>query len=180
MTYLGFWFYFVSDFFYFYFMKKAIDYLKGIHPGFVLEHELQKRNIRKAQLAFEVGEISQAIVFTTNGTRRMNTPLALRIERFLGLEEGFFMILQVYHEIEQEKIKERIMQKYEHPNLTVLRPALFWETDIKKIDWDRQKNAVIQRVFQSGNEEEKKVITRFYGRDITNVILKKLGYDVIS
>lgn len=36
----------------------------------------------------------------------MNTSPALKIEEALGLEEGYFMILQVYYNIEQEKKDE--------------------------------------------------------------------------
>ena len=82
----------------------------------------------------------------------MNTALALKIERALDLEEGFFMILQVYHEIKEEKRKHG---EKNHPDLSKLRPGLFWDTDINKIDWQRQRKAVIQRVFERGSDEEK-------------------------
>ena len=36
----------------------------------------------------------------------MNTPLALKIENALGLEEGYFMILQVFYDIEEEKKRQ--------------------------------------------------------------------------
>ncbi len=67
----------------------------------------------------------------------MNTSLALKIENALGIEEGYFMILQVYYDIEKEKIN----QNTEHPDLTKLRPVLFWDTKIEKINWNKQKNA---------------------------------------
>lgn len=45
----------------------------------------------------------------------MNPELALKIEHILGLEEGFFMILQVYYDIEQIK---KDQNKDYHPDLT--------------------------------------------------------------
>lgn len=97
----------------------------------------------------------------------MNTALALKIENALELEEGFFMILQVYHDIEEEKRKQDI---HYHPDLSKLRPVLFWDTKIEKIDWRKQKRAVIERVFERGTQEEKEEIIHFYGKKITDQI----------
>ncbi len=83
----------------------------------------------------------------------MNTPLALRIEHALGIEEGYFMTLQVFYEIKEEKRKQLTNAT---PDLSKLRPILFWDTSMDKIDWQQQKRAVIKRVFERGNEQEKK------------------------
>lgn len=154
-------------------MKAIIDTIKGIHPGYVLERELQKRNLAKGQFAISLGEFPQTLTAITKGKRRMNTQLALKIEKSLSLEEGYLMILQVYYDIEQEKKKENKNLKKGTPDLKVLRPVLFWDTDIRKIDWHKQKRAVIQRVFERGSEEEKKEMISFYGEDTINSILKK-------
>jgi hypothetical protein len=91
----------------------------------------------------------------------MNIGLALKIEHVLGIEEGFFMILQVYYDIEQEKKKQNSSQ----PNLSIIRSILFWDTKMEKIDWQKQKKTIIKRIFERGNEIEKKEITRFYGSE---------------
>jgi len=93
----------------------------------------------------------------------------LRIGKALGIDEGYFMVLQAYHEIEQEKLR----LDNRKPDLTKLSPALFWDTDINKIKWDKYKEAVIRRVFERGDEEEKREITRFYGSETINAVLKK-------
>lgn len=156
-------------------MNTTFDLIKGIHPGFVLERELQKRNLGKGQFAISVGEFPQTLTAITKGKRRMNIPLAMKIEKSLSMEEGYLMILQVYYDIEQQRKKEKKMvdknQKEKHSDLKKLRKILFWDTDINKIDWQRQKKAVIKRVFERGNEEEKKVITYFYGPDTVTAIL---------
>jgi plasmid maintenance system antidote protein VapI len=140
-------------------MKKDLNTLKGIHPGFELERELEKRQIRKGNFALQIQEYPQTLFTITKGKRDMNIRLALKIEHILGIEEGFFMILQVYYDIEQEKKKQNKAQ----PNLSILRPVLFWDTKMEKIDWQKQKSAIIKRVFERGNEMEKNEITRFYG-----------------
>ena len=98
----------------------------------------------------------------------MNTRLAMKIEKVFGLEEGFLMILQVYYDISLEKNRK----KKNHPDTHKLRPVLFWDTDMDFIDWEKQKRAVIKRVFKMGNEQEKDEITRFYGRETINNILR--------
>src|SRR5690606_40826514 len=47
--------------------------------------------------------------------------------------------------------------------LSIIRKSLFWDTGINKINWEKQYKAVIQRVFEGGNEIEKSEIKRFYG-----------------
>jgi plasmid maintenance system antidote protein VapI len=150
-------------------MKTTIDLIKGIHPGFVLERELQRRNLGKGQFAISLGEFPQTLTAITKGKRRMNTALAMKIEKVLSLEEGFLMILQVYYDIEQEKKKEN--KNKAHPDFKKLRKIIFWDTDMSKIDWQKQKKAVVKRIFERGNEEEKTEITYFYGSDTVNAIL---------
>jgi antitoxin HigA-1 len=154
-------------------MNPSINILKGVHPGVVLERELKKRGLGKGPFALSIQEFPQTISAITKGKRGMNTPLALRVENALGMEEGYFMTLQVFYEIKEEKRKQAQSFK---PDLTLLRPALFWDTDLQKIDWKRQKRAVIERVWERGNEQEKAEMTRLYGeQEIDNIQNKKLS-----
>ena len=152
-------------------MKTQLSIIKGVHPGFILERELKERHLRKGPFALSLKEFPQTIVSITKGKRKMNTPLALKIENALGFEEGYFMILQVYYDIEQEKRR----QNTAHPDLTKLRTVLFWDTKIEDINWKKQKNAVIKRVFERGNEIEKKEIIRFYGKENIDARLNANG-----
>ncbi|SFB91749.1 addiction module antidote protein, HigA family [Parapedobacter composti] len=140
-------------------MIKQFEKYKGIHPGIVLERELKKRAIKQRPFALSLDEHPQTFNAITKGKRGLSTALALKIERELGLEEGTLVVLQAYYDI--QKVKEKEIQST--PNLSVLRTSLFWDTDINKIDWQKQYRAVIQRVFERGNEDEKGEITRFYG-----------------
>ncbi len=151
-------------------MKSNLQILKGIHPGFVLERELEKRHLRKGVFALSLQEYPQTLTAITKGKRGMNTSLALKIEEALGLEEGYFMILQVYYDIEQEKKKQNKLRT----DLPQLRPVLFWDTKINTIDWEKQKKAIIKRVFERGNEMEKNEIIRFYGAQTVDAILSLL------
>lgn len=142
---------------------------KGIHPGKILERELKKRSIKQRPFALSLNEHPQTFNAITKGKRGISTLLALKIEKELKLEEGTFVLLQAYYDIKKIKEKENQIT----PNLKLLSKSLFWDTDIKSIDWQRQSNAVIQRVLERGNEDEKKEITRFYGNKKIKEALKE-------
>lgn len=149
-------------------MNNTISLIKGIHPGFVLERELKQRKLRKGSFALSINEYPQTLGAIIKGKRRMNAALSLKIEKALDIEEGFFMVLQAYHDIEVEKNK----QDTETPDLTKLRTILFWDTDINTIKWQKYRKSVIKRVFERGNEEEQAEIIRFYGEDVVNEVIK--------
>lgn len=142
-------------------MKTYIEKYKGIHPGIILDREFKKRALQQRPFALSIGEHPQTLNAITKGKRKLNTALALKIEERLGLEEGTLAVLQTYFDINEEKSKLKQIS----PNLSKLRKSLFWDTDINKIDWSKQYRAVIQRIFERGNETERKEIIRFYGKE---------------
>lgn len=141
---------------------------KGIHPGLISERELKKRNLKKGPFAISIQEYPQVINEITKGRRGLSAALSLKIDRSLSLEEGTMFILQAYYDLKKAKDK---FTDSAHPNLSKLRNALFWDTDINKIDWQKQSRAVIHRVFEPGNDEEKKEITGFYGEKKVKAVL---------
>lgn len=142
-------------------MEATLEKYRGIHPGMILERELKKRNLKKGPFALSLHEYPQTLNEVTKGKRGMTPALSLKIDKALGLEEGTMLILQAYYEIKKEKQKEDSQQ---HPDLSIIRKILFWDTDINKINWDRQYKYVIQRIFERGNDQEKKEILSFYGK----------------
>src|SRR5262249_42747853 len=139
------------------------------HPGIFLDGILTKRKIQKGKFAISLAEYPQTLGAITNGKRDMNTPLALKIENALDFEEGFFMILQLYYDIKQEKERH---EKSLKPDLSKFRPALFWDTNINTIDWNKQRRAIVERVFERGNDLERKTIEQFYGKKAIDNILQ--------
>lgn len=148
-------------------MNTALNIIKGVHPGLILDRELKQRKLSKGQFALSIKEYPQTLGSITKAKRKMNIALALKIEQALQIEEGYFMILQVYYDIEEEKRKQLI----NHPNLSKFRTVLFWDTKLENINWQKQKKAVVKRVFERGNAIEKKEITRFYGEENVKEIL---------
>lgn len=142
-------------------MNIYLEKYKGIHPGIILGRELKKRALQQRPFALSIGEHPQIINAITKAKRKLNTALALKIEEKLGLEEGTLALLQTYFDINEEKQKK----EGNTPNLTLLRKSLFWDTNITLIDWDKHYKAVIKRIFERGNEEEKQELIHFYGAE---------------
>jgi plasmid maintenance system antidote protein VapI len=150
-------------------MKVQLEKYRGIHPGIVLERELKRRSIKQRPFALSLNEHPQTFNAITKGRRGLPISLALKIEKELNLPEGSLAVLQTYYDINQEKQKLKSVS----PDLSKLRKTLFWDTDINKIDWEMQYKAVIRRVFERGNDAEKKEIEHFYGIAKVKSVIEK-------
>jgi len=51
---------------------------------------------------------------------------------------------------------------------------IFWDTNFNKIDWNKNKKAVIKRILERGNETEINEIIRFYGKKIISKEIKSI------
>lgn len=142
-------------------MLSISEKYRGIHPGIVLNRELKKRDIKQRPFALSIGEHPQTFNAIIKGRRNLPISLALKIENKLNLNEGDFVLLQTYFDIKQEKEK---LQK-NIPNISTIRKILFWDTDFEKLDWTKNYKAIIKRIFERGNEEEKQEIIHFYGNE---------------
>lgn len=149
-------------------MFEKFQKYRGIHPGAVIDRELKRRNLSQRSFAISLPEHPQSFNAIIKGKRKLNTGLALKIEHAFGLEEGALLMLQMFYDINEEKRKE---PSELHPDFSILRKGLFWDTDIHSIDWDKHEKAVIRRVFERGNASEKQEIIRFYGLDKVKAIV---------
>ena len=141
-------------------MLPEITKIKGIHPGAILSRELKRRGWESKQFALTLGEYPQTINAISKGRRGINPALSIKLGHALGIEEEYFMLLQAYYEIERQR--KELLKEQKKPNLDKIRSILFWDTDINTIDWQKQKKAVIRRIFERGNEEEIEEIISFY------------------
>ncbi len=142
-------------------MEKLISKFKGIHPGIILERELKRKGFKKGPFALSLNEYPQTLNDITKGKRGITTSLSIKLDQSLGLEEGTMFLLQAYYEIQKEKDKKNSNDK---PDLSIIRQILFWDTEFEKINWQKQYQAVIKRVMERGNDDEKDEIIRFYGK----------------
>ena len=144
-------------------MDLTLEKYKGIHPGLILERELKKRRLKKGPFAISLQEYPQILNEITKGRRGLTPALSIKIDEALQLEVGTMLILQAYYELKKET--DKAAKGKERPDLSVLRKMLFWDTDINKINWQKQWRAVIQRVFERGSDQEKEEILKFYGAE---------------
>ena len=143
-------------------MLPTIDKIKGIPPGAILERELRLQKMKKTELAVAINELPQMISYICKGRRAITPKLSLKLDRYFRIEDGYFMILQTYYDIAREKSNN---QQTLITDLPKINKAIFWDTDMEKMDWIRYRKAIIQRVFERGNSNEINEIIRFYGKE---------------
>ena len=149
-------------------MLPEISKIKGLPPGIILKRELASKGLRANHFAEEIGEHSQTLNAIMKQKRRITPALSVKLGVYFGVDTAYFLVLQSYFDIKNfQKSKKR-----NAPNTDILRKSLFWDTDFEKIDWQNHAKAIIQRVFERGNEAEKSEIERFYGKEkIENALL---------
>jgi antitoxin HigA-1 len=75
-----------------------------VHPGeILLEEFLEPLGVSQYQLAKEVGVPARRINEIVHGQRRVSADTALRLARYLGTSERFWLNLQSRYDLEMEK-----------------------------------------------------------------------------
>ena len=146
--------------------------MNDVPAGKILEVILKKKGWTQKELSLASKEYPQRINDYINGKRKFTMSSSFAIEKALQIEiHGFFMKIQCNHEIYEYAMAE---ERKIHPDLTKLSHGLFWDTRIEKINWNQNKEWVIQRTFEYGNPEEITEIIRFYGAKIVKEILQNI------
>jgi addiction module HigA family antidote len=87
--------------------------LDPIHPGeILLEEFLKPMGISQYRLAKDISVPPRRINEIVHGKRGISADTSLRLERFFGLSEGFWLRLQARYDIEMEK--DRLENRLEH------------------------------------------------------------------
>lgn len=154
-------------------MLPEITKIKGVHPGAVLSRELRRRGLESKQFAISLGEYPQTINAISKGRRGINPALSIKLGHALDTDEEYFMLLQAYYEVEKER--KELLKNQAKPDLNKIRPILFWDTDMSHFDWQKQRKAIIRRIFERGNDIEIKEIISFYGREVIEKELKEIS-----
>lgn len=147
--------------------------LSNIPCGAVLNRIMTKEGISQSQLAERSGIVRQRICDYLANRRRVTVEASLNLEKALQIDiKGFFYLIQANHDI-YTCMKEQA--KCYHPDLTRYRKALFWDTDVEQLDWNKNSHWIIQRVFEYGNEDEIQETIRFYGKESVEDTLAKVS-----
>jgi addiction module HigA family antidote len=89
--------------------------LPPIHPGEVLLHEfLEPMNISQHRLSVAIGVPPRRINEIVHEKRGITANTALRLARFFGTTEGFWVNLQTRYELESER--DLVADELDHIN----------------------------------------------------------------
>ncbi len=80
--------------------------IRAIHPGEILKEEfLVPMGISQYRLAKDISVSARRINEIIQGTRSITADTALRLSRYFGLSERYWLNLQAWFDIETEKDK---------------------------------------------------------------------------
>jgi HTH-type transcriptional regulator/antitoxin HigA len=78
-----------------------------LHPGEILNDELEARDIKKSffaeQLGMKPGHLSELL----HGKRHVSAATALKLEKLLGIPAEYWLRVQVYYDLFIERSKEK-------------------------------------------------------------------------
>lgn len=151
-------------------MLPKLNKIKGVHPGAILKRELKIQDLKSSALANAIGEHKQTISAIINNRRDINPKLSIKLAQYFNVDEDYFMLLQASYDVK----KMATSQLKNTPNLNKIRKILFWDTTFNKIDWYKQKRAIIIRVLERGNSVEINEIISFYGKKLISNEIKKI------
>ncbi len=140
-------------------MISVFDIYKGIPIGTIIKRDLKKRGISQIALSRSIGISYKTLNRIINNHRKIENTYAIKIEKILNYEPSLLINLQNYI-IQRDKNQKSIVLYGTTP---VIRKCVFWDIDMNKLDWRKNKNFIINRVSQYGNPSEKTAINDFYG-----------------
>lgn len=78
----------------------------SLHPGEVLAMELEARGIGKSVFAAQLGLRPSHLSELLHGKRNIGAAIALKLEKLLRISAEFWMRVQVYYDLFNERNKE--------------------------------------------------------------------------
>lgn len=78
---------------------RAIETDVSLHPGEVLSDELEAREILQKDFAKKLGLQPPHLSDLIKGKRHVSARLALKLEKELGIEAGFWLRLQIAYDL---------------------------------------------------------------------------------
>ena len=140
--------------------------------GAVLDRIRTKEHLTQRELALRSEIPFQRINDFIANRRRISPENSLKLEKALGIDyQCFFYQLQTNYEI---FVATSHLSEQSQPDKSKYRTALFWDTDFDTLDWQRNSEWIIQRVFEYGNESEIKETIRYYGKKRITTVLRSI------
>jgi len=151
-------------------MLPQLSKIKGIHPGIFLRRELKIQGLKGNDLAKKIGVHKQTISAILNKRRGISPQLSIKLSEQFNVDSDYFMLLQSSYDVKRV-LNLKIQPK---PNLNKIRRVIFWDTTFDKIDWQKNKKAVILRILERGNTKEINEIINFYGKEDVRKVVKSI------
>ncbi len=129
------------------------------HPGRIILKVITRKGISQAALARLAECKPQELNAIIQCKRTVPLALGLRIERILDMEEGFFGKIQLQNSIASIKHQATKSEKA----TPSIRSIVFWDIDMSKLDWIKNRDFIIKRVREYGNNYELSQINEYYG-----------------
>jgi len=79
----------------------------SLHPGEVIADELAVREIKKADFASQLNMKASHFSELLHGKRHVSAALALKLENLLKIKAEYWMRLQVYYDLFEERNKQK-------------------------------------------------------------------------
>lgn len=157
-------------------MLPDLEKIPGTPPYALIEWLLKKQGITAENFCSRTGIPMPIFQVILDKEKEIDPYLSEALGRGFGTDEEYFL------KVQKQWNKELDYQKMPKPtpNLTNIRPVVFWDGDFNKIDWIRYEKGIIQRIFERGNELEKQEIISFYGREKVITTLKDFCNQNIS
>ncbi len=152
-------------------MFPELNKIRGVHPGAILKRALKKRKLKANELATALEEYPQTINAITKERRGMNAKLSIALGDYFGIEKDYFMLLQACYEVQ---LLANSNDESQDPFDGKIRPIIFWDTEIKRIDLDKNRRYIIQRILERGNKEEITYLLKIYGISVVKAEVKKI------
>ncbi|WP_442846434.1 helix-turn-helix transcriptional regulator [Leeuwenhoekiella sp. H156] len=151
-------------------MLPDLEKIKGVHPGAVLNRALKKKDLNASDLARSIDEHKQTLSAILNGRRAVNPKLSIKLAQLFDIPADYFSLLQASYDV-QQALESKPKQT---PDLKRFRKALFWDTQLDRIDWNKNKRAVIKRVLERGNKQEIEELIKYYGKQTISKVVQSI------
>jgi len=78
-----------------------------LHPGEILQDELEARELKKTDFAQKLGIKASHFSELLHGKRHVSAATALKLESLLGISAEYWMRVQVYYDLFIERHKQK-------------------------------------------------------------------------
>ncbi|MBL0310931.1 MAG: HigA family addiction module antidote protein [Bacteroidetes bacterium] len=79
-----------------------------LHPGEILNDELEARNLKKMDVAKSLGITPGNLSELVRGKRHVSAMTAIKLEKILGISAEYWLRVQMYYDLAVERKKMRL------------------------------------------------------------------------